>query len=83
MMESLSVSRRDLLWQYGGGLGGIALASLFGREQTLPAAESASTTIGQRTGPGGGVVEVLHIPPKATRVVQFFMLTCTMKSQNW
>ena len=49
------LSRRELLWQLGGGLGGIALASLLG-EQGLLAAQG-----------------VLHHPPKAKRVVQFFM----------
>lgn len=50
-------NRRDFLWQCGGGLGGIALASLLGQDNLLAA---------PRTG-------VLHHPAKAKRVVQLFM----------
>ncbi len=56
------LSRRDFLWNAGGGLGGIALASLFQREtlhaQSTPSAPAAIGT---------------HHPAKAKRVVQFFM----------
>jgi hypothetical protein len=38
------VSRRELLWRAGGGLGGIALAQLLGREQAL----AQSPTLGAR-----------------------------------
>src|SRR5437016_13700237 len=34
-MQSPSLSRRQFLWQSGGGLGGIALAYLLGRDQLL------------------------------------------------
>ncbi|WP_435017230.1 DUF1501 domain-containing protein [Tundrisphaera sp. TA3] len=54
------MNRRDFLWQSGGGLGGIALASLLG-------AEDARAGGGLR--PDGG----LHHAPKARRVVQLFM----------
>src|SRR5262245_35131790 len=57
-------SRRALLWQLGGGLGGVALASLLGRERLL--AESSS---GPQPALNGG----LHHPAKAKRVVQFYM----------
>jgi hypothetical protein len=53
------VSRREFLWQSGGGLGGLALAVMLGRERALADA-----------GLGGGK---LHHPAKAERVVQFFM----------
>ena len=54
-----AVSRRDFLWQSGGGLGGLALASLL-------QGEKARAT--------GGVLDGrLHHPAKAKRVVQFFM----------
>ena len=62
------LSRRELLWRYGGGLGGIALASLEGRNGF-----SAGTVPITVTQSHGGVIESLHIPPKATRVVQLFM----------
>lgn len=52
------VSRREFLFRSGGGLGGIALASMLGEEQLL----SATGSLG-----------VLHHPPKAKRVVQLFM----------
>jgi hypothetical protein len=58
--STLPVSRRDFLWNAGGGLGGIALASLFQRE-ILYAAGSTESTVR------------LHHPAKAKRVVQFFM----------
>ena len=51
--------RRQFLWQMGGGLGGIALASLLGDDGLLAAA-----------GPRRGVP---HHPAKAKRVVQLFM----------
>jgi hypothetical protein len=57
------VSRRQFLWQSGGGLGGIALAGLLAQEGALGAPAHTSP----------GVVKVLHHPPKATRVVQLFM----------
>lgn len=52
-------SRRDFLWQSGGGLGGIALAALLGDDGLLAA-------------PAGGPPR-LHHPPKAKRVLQLFM----------
>ncbi|HEX3655445.1 MAG TPA: DUF1501 domain-containing protein [Pirellulales bacterium] len=54
-----SVSRRKFLWQFGGGLGGIALAALLQQENAR-----ASSDV--RSG-------VLHHPAKAKRVVQLFM----------
>lgn len=56
-----SVSRRDLLWRSGGGLGGIALAALLNTE-TSQAEELPGILTGK-----------LHHPPKAKRVVQLFM----------
>ena len=58
------ISRRRFLWQSGGGLGGIALADLLGRDRLL--AEDASRP---RAAPDGG----LHHRAKAKRVVQFYM----------
>ena len=59
-----ALSRREFLWQSGGGLGGLALASLLGSEGLLAGAESAL-----KLRPDGG----LHHKPKAKRVVQMFM----------
>ena len=53
------MNRRDFLWHSGGGLGGIALAALLGRDGALGADKR----------PDGG----LHHRPKAKRVVQLFM----------
>lgn len=55
------MTRRDFLWYSGGGLGGIALASLLGAERLLADASKRR--------PDGG----LHHAPKAKRVVQLFM----------
>ncbi|HMF13704.1 MAG TPA: DUF1501 domain-containing protein [Gemmataceae bacterium] len=52
------MTRRDFLWQSGGGLGGVALASLL-------AGEARSERETERKLP--------HIKPKAKRVVQLFM----------
>jgi Protein of unknown function (DUF1501) len=64
-------SRREFLWQYGGGLGGIALASLLGNDHLLghsgPLRGSARQTQGSPCPDG------LHHPAKAKRVVQLFM----------
>jgi hypothetical protein len=59
-------SRRELLWHFGGGLGGIALAELLGRQGWL-AAEGT---------PGHPAAELnggLHHRARARRVVQLFM----------
>lgn len=53
-------TRRDFLWQSGGGLGGIALTALLGRDQALGDVPRRSD---------GG----LHHAPKVKRVVQLFM----------
>ena len=60
-----SFSRRDLLWQVGGGLGGVALAAMLGRDDLGGAEAPPKTVVSAR----GGVVDVMHFPPKATRVV--------------
>lgn len=56
------MNRREFLWRTGGGLGGIALADLLGRQGSLMDAHAGSF-------PGGG----LHHPAKAKRVVQLYM----------
>jgi Protein of unknown function (DUF1501) len=62
-LESLGqpIDRRQFLWQTGGGLGGIALASLFADDRTL--AETADT----------GSIGRVHHPAKAKRVVELYM----------
>ncbi len=67
------LSRRDLLWQTGGGLGGVALSAMLqddaraaARNEPKPRAANAMPEWRHRTG-------VLHHPPRAKRVVQLFM----------
>src|SRR5690349_2599245 len=52
-------SRRDFLWRFGGGLGGIALANLLGNDRLLLAAS--------------GSPRLPQYAPKAKRVIQLFM----------
>ncbi len=58
------MNRREFLWNSGGGLGGIALASLLQQESLLSAPNQVAPK--QTTG-------VLHHPAKAKRVIQLFM----------
>ncbi|REK11145.1 MAG: DUF1501 domain-containing protein [Planctomycetota bacterium] len=58
-------TRREFLWNLGGGLGGIALAHLLGEGGLLAPAGASETA----TRPAVG----LHHSPKAKRVVQLFM----------
>jgi len=57
----LALTRREFLWQSGGGLGGIALASLLGRDNLLASAAPQSA------------IRAPHFPPRAKRVIQLFM----------
>ena len=59
-LEAREPSRRDFLWRSGGGLGGIALASLLKGEALLG-------------GIPGTASQIVHHPPRAKRVVQLFM----------
>src|SRR5262245_46947844 len=65
-------TRRSFLWESGGGLGGIALASLIGREGLL-AAEPVPAR-GNRP---------RHFTPKAKRVVQLFMAGAASHIDLW
>jgi Protein of unknown function (DUF1501) len=60
-LNSGPLSRRDFLWQSGGGLGGVALASMFSSEKSAHG----------EPGVGGDFVPSSF--GKAKRVVQFFM----------
>jgi hypothetical protein len=60
-------NRRDMLWQTGGGLGGIALAAMLGQDAlSASVSDKADPRIGARD-------DVPHHAPKAKRVVQLFM----------
>ena len=54
-------NRRDFLWRSGGGLGGIALAGMLGRDGVLADTAATSQPVG------------LHHVPRAKRVIQLFM----------
>jgi hypothetical protein len=71
-----SFSRRDWLWQAGGGLGGIALASLLGQENLLSPARAESSA---------GRIEAgrPHFPAKAKRVVHLFMAGAASPIDLW
>jgi hypothetical protein len=60
LASRVGATRREFLWNLGGGLGGIALAQLLGEAGLLSEARA-----GQAAG--------LHHPPRARRVVQLFM----------
>ncbi len=72
----IPVTRRDLLWNSGGGLGGIALAYLLGRDGSLAeaaerkgAGDSPQGPTPIRTASPG----LPHHPARAKRVIQLFM----------
>jgi hypothetical protein len=60
-------SRREFLWQFGGGLGGIALAHLLGQQRMLATDNISGGAI------AGVLTGKLHHPPRAKRVIQLFM----------
>jgi hypothetical protein len=63
MSEGMRANRREFLWQWGGGLGGVALAQILGRDGLL------AQTPKPRPEFNGG----LHHKARARRVVQLFM----------
>jgi hypothetical protein len=62
---SAPLTRREFMWRSGGGLGGVALASLLGGDGLL--ASSARAT------PAASLPGSPHHPPRAKRVIQLFM----------
>jgi hypothetical protein len=62
-MHPSSMNRRSFLWRCGGGLGGIALADMLGREGFFAGTPQAQADL------NGGI----HHRAKAKRVVQMFM----------
>ena len=58
IIQNQDISRREMLWKVGGGLGGIALTHMMAQSELL----------------GEGVLsDGLHHPPKVKRVLQLFM----------
>jgi hypothetical protein len=73
--EIRRATRREFLWRYGGGLGGVALTSMLSEAGLLagPATSPAPTTPG--VGRGGALLKQggLHFPATAKRVIQLYM----------
>src|SRR5437870_2572678 len=66
------LSRREFLWRFGGGLGGVALAQLLGQHRLLAADGQSGRPLG--TGAARGVLaDGTHHPARAKRVIQLFM----------
>ena len=75
----LPLSRREFLWNAGGGLGGIALACLLDRDNALAAeatsGEHAASAPGSKDGNSQGAKSATpwRTPARAKRVIQLFM----------
>ena len=69
MADPRIIDRREFLWRFGGGLGGIALAHLLGRNGLLAGTPERPSAFASRPELNGG----LHHRAKAKRVVQLFM----------
>src|SRR5712671_655420 len=67
-----TTSRREFLWRSGGGLGGIALASLLGGEGFLCGGAAGADSEHEDEGRGRARTK-LHFKPRAKRVIQMFM----------
>src|SRR6266704_6322850 len=65
-MNDKSISRREMLWNTGGGLGGIALAYLLGADSALAEQSQIANRQSQ-------IANGMHHPARARRVVQLFM----------
>src|SRR5580658_5843315 len=63
------IPRRELLWRLGGGLGGIALASILGQDGLLAGTERIPEKLRPHADWNGG----LHRRAKVRRVIQLFM----------
>ena len=68
------ISRLEMLWHTGGGLGGIALASMLDNEGLIAGTNSLG---------GGVLIGKLHHPAKAKRVVQLFMAGAASHIDLW
>jgi len=66
------LSRRDFLWRFGGGLGGVALAHLLGQHGLLAAGETGNSTPSDSE-LTGMLPDGPHHPARAKRVIQLFM----------
>jgi hypothetical protein len=60
-------TRREFLWRFGGGLGGIALAHLLVQQHLLGAGANFGSAV------PGLLTSKLHHAPRAKRIIQLFM----------
>src|SRR6267142_6156783 len=63
------LQRREFLWRFGGGLGGVALAHLLGQHDLLGETPSGAISTPVKADLNGG----LHHRAKVKRIVQLFM----------
>src|SRR5437879_434454 len=66
------LSRRDFLWRFGGGLGGVALSYLLGQHGLLAADETGSLAPSV-SAMAGALRSGAHHPARVRRVIQLFM----------
>jgi len=67
-----TISRRDLLFTSGGGIGGVALASLLAQDGLLAADEGSNACgVGPQGGPGAA--KKPHFKPRAKSIISLFM----------
>jgi hypothetical protein len=62
----MRATRREFLWRFGGGLGGVALSHLLGETGLLAAEGSAGDGLARFNGG-------LHHRARAKRIIQLFM----------
>lgn len=81
------MDRRNFLWQSGGGLGGIALASMLAESgdafKQPGSTSSGPVRPGQNDLGQGAALQQFHHPPKAKRVVQLFMSGAASHIDMW
>src|SRR5688572_22407908 len=65
------LSRRDFLWRFGGGLGGVALAHLLGQHGLL-ATDATGSLAPSASALAGVLRNGTHHPARAKRVIQLF-----------
>src|SRR6266542_5868609 len=68
--NSFNSTRREFLWRFGGGLGGIALAHLLAQQKLLAQGGNA---VRSSTAVRGVLSDHLLHAPRAKRVIQLFM----------
>ncbi len=70
--KTIPFSRREFLWRFGGGLGGVALVHLLGQHGLLAETGQSSNQVAAPT-PADSLNGGLHHRAKVKRIVQLFM----------